>query len=349
LCATIFLQMNRKRMVGVLALLVTVAFILLLIPSPTPPTGPPITPNDRFFTVSYDGIPQVNISGYTLTVFGLVNNSLTMSYADIISMNSSSEKETVRCVDGPSGTAVWVGVRLGALLDRAGMSFGAQEVVFYGLDGYSTSLKVADAKRNDVIVAYEMNNATLPSDQGYPVRMVIPGEWGYKWAKWVYAIEIVGYDYRGYWEGRGWADDATINPISDWFIHAALMSIAFALGIFSTLSGLRNSLDKKTADMVPDIFDPKYHRYVSIAFYLIVVLTFFYWISITEELRGAIFYSLHGRLALLTMGFALFGIITGIGMGKDPKRYRISHQMSNLTCLSLMAITIILGVLLAVG
>ena len=318
-------------------------------PSPTPPTGPPITPNDRFFNVSFNGTPEVNISAYNLTVFGLVGRPLDLSYQDVLSMDNSTEKETIRCVTGPSGTAEWVGVRLGAILDRAGISSGAQEVVFYGLDGYSTSLKVADAKRTDVIIAYEMNNETLPAEQGYPLRMVVPGEWGYKWAKWVYAIEVVGYDYKGYWEGRGWADDATITPISDWFVHALLMTLALALGGFSTVSGLRNSLDRKVADRIPDFFDRRYHRYVSVAFYSVMILTFLYWISITQELRGAVFYSLHGRLALLTIVFALVGIMTGVGMRSDPKRYRYVHWVSNLTAFSLMVITVILGLLLAIG
>lgn len=332
-----------------LALLLTMAMILLLIPSPTPPSGPPITPNDHFFTVSFDGTPEVNISGYRLAVYGLVDHQLNLSYQDVLAMNSSTEKETIRCVTGPSGTAVWDGVRLGAVLERAGISSGAQKVIFYGLDGYSTSLKVSDAIRSEVIIAYGMNNESLPPDQGYPLRMVVPGEWGYKWAKWVYAIEVVDYDYRGYWEGRGWADDATINPISDWFVHVVLMSLALALGAFSTVSGLRNSLDKKVADRIPDLFARKYHRYVSIAFYLIMIFTFLYWISVTYQLRGAIFYSLHGRLALLTIVFALVGMITGVGMGKDPKRYRFVHWVSNLTALSLMIVTVVLGVLLAVG
>ena len=338
-----------KRAVGVLALLVTMILILLLIPSPTPPTGPPITPNDRFFTVSLDGIPDVNISGYSLTVYGLVDHRINLSYQDVLSMDNTSEKETLRCVTGPSGTADWVGVRLGAILDRAGISSGAQEVVFYGLDGYSTSLKIDDARRSDVILAYDMNNVTLPPDQGYPLRMVVPGEWGYKWAMWVYAIEIVGYDYKGYWEGRGWADDATINPISDWYVHAVLMTLALALGIYSTISGLGNSLDKKVARRIPDIFASRYHRYVSYAFYLVMFLTFIYWISVTYQLRGAIFYSLHGRIALLTIAFGVAGIITGVGMGRDPKRYRFAHWVCNLTVMSLLIVTILLGLLLALG
>ena len=88
---------------------------------------------------------------------------------------------------------------------------------------------------------------------------------------------------------------------------------------------------------------------MSVMFYALFILTFIYWVGVTQDLRGAVFYSLHGRLALLTMVFAFFGIITGIGMMKDPKHYRFAHWVSNLTCLSLMAVTMVLGVLLAIG
>jgi hypothetical protein len=340
--------MRWKGAIGILALVLSVALLLVLIPTPEPPTGPPITPNDRFFTLAIDGTPEVNITGYHLMVYGLVNSTMNLTYQDILSMDNSTEKETLRCVTGPSGTAVWTGLRLGALLNRSGIADGAQEVIFYGLDGYSTSITISDAERDEVILAYEMNNESLPADQGYPLRLVVPGEWGYKWAKWVYAIEVVGYDYKGYWEGRGWADDARISPISDWYVHAFLMSFALLLGAFSTLSGLKNSLDEKVARRIPDVFGWSYHRYVSIVFYLVLIITFLFWSGVTLELRGAVFYSLHGRLALITIVFAAGAIITGIGMIKDPKRFRYLHWVANLSTLSLMVITIILGILRAI-
>ena len=127
------------------------------------------------------------------------------------------------------------------------------------------------------------------------------------------------------------------------------MTLALALGIYSTISGLGNSLDKKVARRIPDIFASRYHRYASYAFYLVMFLTFIYWISVTYQLRGAIFYSLHGRIALLTIAFGVAGIITGVGMGRDPKRYRFAHWVCNLTVMSLLIVTILLGLLLALG
>jgi DMSO/TMAO reductase YedYZ molybdopterin-dependent catalytic subunit len=126
-----------------------------------------------------------------------------------------TEIAEVDCFAGPYGVAYWSGVRPSTVLDIAKETSSVVEVVFYSVDGFSTGISVSDERRNDVILAYEMNHLTLPIDLGYPIRLVVPNEFGYKWAKWVTHIEVVDYDYKGYWESRGWADDASITPISD--------------------------------------------------------------------------------------------------------------------------------------
>jgi DMSO/TMAO reductase YedYZ molybdopterin-dependent catalytic subunit len=70
------------------------------------------------------------------------------------------------------------------VLDIAKETSSDVEVVFYSVDEFSTSISVSDARGNDVILAYEMNNVTSPIDHGYPIRLVVPNEFGYKWAKW---------------------------------------------------------------------------------------------------------------------------------------------------------------------
>jgi len=97
-------------------------------------------------------------------------------------------------------------VRLGFLLEQAGVSPSAVKVAFYDDYGYSTDLTIATATREDVIVAYERDG--VPLDE--KLRLVLPGKWGYKWISGVTHIELVDYDFTGVWESRGYSDDADI-------------------------------------------------------------------------------------------------------------------------------------------
>ncbi len=82
----------------------------------------------------------------------------------------------------------------------------ANTVIFYAYDGYSTSLPLDYIEKNDILLAYEMNNVTLPEDRGYPFQLVAEDKWGYKWIKWVTKIELSNDpSYRGYWEQRGYS------------------------------------------------------------------------------------------------------------------------------------------------
>lgn len=304
-----------------------------------------ITPNDQFFKLSIGPTPQINASDYILRVDGLVKEPFELNYTEIKELSSISESVTLDCVTGRSGRANWTGIGLKSLLDRAQVNDTAIEVVFFCADGYSTSLTLSEAKDSGVILAYGMNGVTLPADHGFPLRLVVPNNWGYKWAKWVTHIQLVDIDFKGYWERVGWADDATITPISDWRVHAALLSVTAVLGGFSALSGIRNAENAKAAKRLPKFFARKYHRYVSLAFYLLLFGTFLFWAAQTFELRGALFYSLHGRLALLTMIFSAVGIISGIPMLSRPSKLRWIHWVSNMTAYLLLLATVILGIL----
>lgn len=333
---------NRWSIVALVALMVIIAsaFIGLTVRS-----NQEITPNDQFFKVSIGPTPQINISAFTLRIDGLVQHPFTLNYSQIRSMASISEIVTLDCVTGPSGTANWTGIGLGGLLDLAQVNGTAIKVVFFCADGYSTSLTVAEANGSGVILAYDMNGVTLPADQGFPSRLVVPNNWGYKWAKWVTHIQLVDSDFKGYWEKAGWADNATITPISDWRVHAVLLSFTAMLGGFSALSGLRNAENAQRAKRLPRFFSSKYHRYVSLAYYVLLFGTFLFWSTQTFELRGALFYSLHGRLALLTIIFSVVGIASGIPMLSRPPKWRMLHWVSNMTAYLLLLVTIFLGVL----
>ena len=88
------------------------------------------------------------------------------------------------------------------------MLVGADNVVFSSPGGYTTSLTIADIEESDPLLAYEVNGEILPKNQGYPVRLVVPDKLGYKWIKWVTGIEVIAGEYKGYWESRGYSNEA---------------------------------------------------------------------------------------------------------------------------------------------
>ncbi|HMF31300.1 MAG TPA: molybdopterin-dependent oxidoreductase, partial [Candidatus Lokiarchaeia archaeon] len=198
-----------------------------------------ITPNGEFFVDSINGTPQIDANAWHLSVNGMVDHPLTLTYQSIITMPNVTETAKLICVDGPSGTAVWTGVPLNTILAEAGVQAGAVSVVFYGADGYSSSLALPQENTSDVLLAWEMNQVPLPPDHGYPIRVVAPNEIGYKWVKWVVQIQVVNYDYQGYWESRGYSNNGEIAPTTDWRLHAALFSVAFLLGGLAAVSGIK--------------------------------------------------------------------------------------------------------------
>jgi hypothetical protein len=107
--------------------------------------------------------------------------------------------------------AVWKGVSLASLLQEAKPSDLVQDVIFYGADDYADSIPLDRALNYDVFLAYQMNGVPLPKEHGFPLRAVVPGLYGIKNVKWLTKIELVGRDYLGYWQKKGWTDTGTIK------------------------------------------------------------------------------------------------------------------------------------------
>jgi DMSO/TMAO reductase YedYZ molybdopterin-dependent catalytic subunit len=143
-----------------------------------------------------------------LSVTGLVNNEVVITLSELKAMPSVTVQAELICVDGQSlGTHNWTGVRLGDILDAAVVQASAIKVAFFAT-GYSTDLTLNDSMRDDVIVAYLEDGAPMAEI----TRLVVPGEWGYKWISGLKTIELVDYNFTGKWESRGYPDDATIDP-----------------------------------------------------------------------------------------------------------------------------------------
>jgi len=153
---------------------------------------------------------------WTLAVDGFVDRPLNLSVLDLLSMPSTAVNSPLYCVGGGAGYPVengtWEGVRLKLILEKAGVQPNAMKVAFYAPDGFSTDLTIQDAQREDVIVAYKKDGEFLKDESGKPdFRLVVPGKWGYKWIRSLNHIELVDYDFKGFYEGRGYSDEADIE------------------------------------------------------------------------------------------------------------------------------------------
>jgi len=177
--------------------------------------GQDLSSIDAFRENSIKGPQYIDNENYTLTITGLVNNELEYTYDDVITDHQTSKKVvTLYCVEGWKVTIFWEGVLIKDLLEEAQVNPEATTVIFYAYDGYSTSLPLDYMIDNNIMIAHKMNNVTLPPERGYPFQLVAESKFGYKWIKWITAIELSNNeDYRGYWESRGYMNDADLGDI----------------------------------------------------------------------------------------------------------------------------------------
>jgi DMSO/TMAO reductase YedYZ molybdopterin-dependent catalytic subunit len=186
-------------------------------PSPSPQEireyeGQDLSSIADFRENSIRGPQYIDISTYRLTITGLVNKTLEYTYGDVINGFQDYQKVvTLSCVEGWSVKILWEGFLLKDLLNQAGINPQGTVVIFYAFDGYSTALPLDYLLDNNILIAYKMNNVTLPSERGFPFQLVAESKYGYKWIKWITEIELSDDDaYRGYWESRGYSNDADL-------------------------------------------------------------------------------------------------------------------------------------------
>jgi hypothetical protein len=134
--------------------------------------------------------PPVDINTFGLDVSGLVHTPLSLSYAQIQSLPSVTVSVEIVCPGTLDEWDNWTGVPLSTLLNSAGLSPEAGEVILRGIDGYFVQLPLATVMDRGVILAYRMNGLSLSPDRGYPLRLVVGGSEGSDWLRWVTAIEV---------------------------------------------------------------------------------------------------------------------------------------------------------------
>lgn len=159
------------------------------------------------------GLQFINESAYRLEITGLVDRNLSLTYSEIIEGYPSYRKiVTIHCVEGWQATILWEGVLVKELLQSAGVKDGAKVAIFYASDGYSTALRLDYLNSQNILLAYKINNLTIPPERGFPFELVAESQYGYKWIKWLNVIEVSDNEgYLGYWESRGYPNNATLR------------------------------------------------------------------------------------------------------------------------------------------
>ena len=162
---------------------------------------------------SIKGPQYVDIATYELEVTGLVEKPLTFTYEEVLEGYKHYEKVVrLDCVEGWSANILWEGMLVRDILKDAGVLPETKTVIFHAYDGYTTSFPIDYIMDNDIIMAYKMNEITMPPERGYPFQLVAESKWGYKWIKWITKIELSDDEHhRGYWESRGYSNDADLD------------------------------------------------------------------------------------------------------------------------------------------
>jgi len=162
---------------------------------------------------SIKGPQYISQENYTLKITGLVQPTINFSYNELLTSFKNYKKVvTLHCVEGWSVKILWEGLLIEDLLKTTSVSNESEIIIFHAYDGYTTSLPIDFIFDNNIIIAFKMNNATLPPQRGFPFQLVAESKWGYKWIKWVTEIEVSdNVDYEGYWERRGYSNNADQN------------------------------------------------------------------------------------------------------------------------------------------
>jgi DMSO/TMAO reductase YedYZ molybdopterin-dependent catalytic subunit len=188
-----------------------------------PGLSPFITPNNTFYRVDTAiFLPQVAPSSWQLRIHGMVARELTLTLDQLLRLPLVENYTTLTCVSNPVGgpyigNALWLGTSLARLLRSAGIRAGASQLLCTSTDGFTSGTPVqAVMDGRDALLAVAMNGAPLPVAHGFPVRLVVPGLYGYVSAcKWITDINVTTFaDAQGYWVPRGWSQQAPIKTQS---------------------------------------------------------------------------------------------------------------------------------------
>ena len=154
-------------------------------------------------------LPDVNKTNWKLKVYGLVENELNLDWDAFQALPQTTDVSDFHCVTRWTRLDMdWLGVKAQDLLMMAAPLDAAKHVTLHGYDGYTTNLPLEALLDDDVIVAHSVLGYPLTTAHGGPVRMIVPKRYAWKGAKWLKAIELHEFDRRGFWEVRGYHNEA---------------------------------------------------------------------------------------------------------------------------------------------
>ncbi|NYF16833.1 DMSO/TMAO reductase YedYZ molybdopterin-dependent catalytic subunit [Microbacterium sp. AK009] len=180
-----------------------------------------VTPNDSFYRIDTAlVVPQVDPADWSLRIRGMVQNEITLTWDELVALPLEEGYATLSCVSNEVGgtligNALWLGYPIRELLARARPMADADMVLSRSIDGFtaSTPLEALTDPERWSILAVGMNGEPLPLEHGFPVRMVVPGLYGYVSAtKWVVDLEVTRFDRAtAYWTDRGWSERGPVK------------------------------------------------------------------------------------------------------------------------------------------
>ena len=165
--------------------------------------GIDLTPTASLPENSIKGIQEIELSDYILEIRGEVENTLSLTYEEVLAYTIYEKQITLNCIQGWKAEILWEGVLLRDIFADAGITENAATVIFHAPDGYTAALPLDRFTEKDILLAHKANGITLPPSLGFPFIVVAEEEIGYKWARWVTEIEISSDpDFKDFWEQR---------------------------------------------------------------------------------------------------------------------------------------------------
>ena len=187
------------------------------LPEPSPNSSPPIGGGKRgefrYFTVTE--VPYLTNENWDFTIDGLVETKKQFHWSEFVQLQRDVQVSDFHCVSGWSvNNITWEGIPLKKLLENAGIKKEAKYVKFHSADGvYTDTLSIKQAIEEDIMVAMLLDGKLIDHQNGGPVRLIVPKMYAYKSVKWLNRIELIKDKHIGYWEERGYLENAWVGKI----------------------------------------------------------------------------------------------------------------------------------------